>query len=137
MSNQLDFTIEELGKRNINSPMNMSTVPGDMMVNYVTDDEFVRLNSSIKLGAQPAVKRSQVLECAGPREKIYFMPAHVHAGIVTCGGLCPGLNDVIRSIVRCLWYRYDVKRVSGIRYGYKGFLPVVFYNSSARQYLVK
>jgi 6-phosphofructokinase 1 len=54
---------------------------------------------------------------------IYFMPAHVHAGIVSCGGLCPGINDVIRAIVRCLWYRYGVKRISGIRYGYKGFLP--------------
>jgi 6-phosphofructokinase 1 len=54
---------------------------------------------------------------------IYFMPAHVHAGIVTCGGLCPGLNDVIRSVVRCLWYRYGVQRISGIRYGYLGFLP--------------
>jgi 6-phosphofructokinase 1 len=47
----------------------------------------------------------------------------VHAGIVTCGGLCPGLNDVIRAIVRCLWYRYGVRRISGIQYGYKGFLP--------------
>jgi 6-phosphofructokinase 1 len=54
---------------------------------------------------------------------IYFTPAHVHAGIVSCGGLCPGINDVIRAIVRCLWYRYGVTRISGIRYGYKGFLP--------------
>jgi 6-phosphofructokinase 1 len=77
----------------------------------------------VKPGAQPPVKRSQALECAGPREMIYFMPAHVHAGIVSCGGLCPGINDVIRSIVRCLYYRYGVTRISGIRYGYKGFLP--------------
>jgi 6-phosphofructokinase 1 len=76
-----------------------------------------------KLGAQTPIKRPHVLECAGPREKIYFMPAHVHAGIVSCGGLCPGINDVIRAIVRCLWYRYGVRRISGIRYGYKGFLP--------------
>ena len=64
-----------------------------------------------------------MLECAGPREYIYFTPAHVHAGIVSCGGLCPGINDVIRAIVRCLWYRYGVTRISGIRYGYRGFLP--------------
>jgi 6-phosphofructokinase 1 len=119
----VDFTIEELGKRSIKSPIAMSTVQGDMIANYVTDDQFLRLNTDVKLGAQPPLKRSQVLECAGPREMLYFTPAHVHAGIVTCGGLCPGLNDVIRSLVRCLWYRYGVKRISGVRYGYKGFLP--------------
>jgi 6-phosphofructokinase 1 len=63
------------------------------------------------------------LEKAGPRELLYFNPAHVHAGIVTCGGLCPGLNDVIRALVRSLWNRYGVRRISGIRFGYKGFLP--------------
>ena len=118
-----DFSIEELGKRSIKSPLTMSTVQGDKIANYVTDDQFLRLNMTVKLGAQPPVKRHQALECAGPREMIYFMPAHVHAGIVSCGGLCPGINDVIRAIVRCLYYRYGVTRISGIRYGYKGFLP--------------
>jgi 6-phosphofructokinase 1 len=121
--NSLDFTIEELGKRNIKSPIVMSTVRGDMIANYVTDDQYIRLDTAVTLGEQPPLKRTQVLECAGPREMIYFMPAHVHAGIVTCGGLCPGLNDVIRAIVRCLWLRYGVNRISGIKYGYKGFLP--------------
>jgi 6-phosphofructokinase 1 len=123
MDETFDFTIEELGKRNIKSPIVMSKTAGDHIANYVTDDKFVRLQTEVKLGAQPALKRSQVLECAGPREMIYFTPAHVHAGIVSCGGLCPGINDVIRAIVRCLWYRYGVQRISGIRYGYKGFLP--------------
>ncbi|MDR0585299.1 MAG: ATP-dependent 6-phosphofructokinase [Treponema sp.] len=123
MAESVDFTIEELGRRNIKSPIAMSTVVGDQIANYVTDDKFVRLNVAVKTGAQPPLKRSQVLECAGPREFIYFTPAHVHAGIVSCGGLCPGINDVIRAIVRCLWYRYGVTRISGIRYGYRGFLP--------------
>jgi len=123
MSETFDFTIEELGKRNIKSPIVMSKTAGDHIANYVTDDKFVRLQTEVKLGAQPSLKRPQVLECAGPREMIYFTPAHVHAGIVSCGGLCPGINDVIRAIVRCLWYRYGVQRISGIRYGYKGFLP--------------
>jgi len=123
MSETFDFTIEELGKCNIKSPIVMSKTAGDNIANYVTDDQFVRLKTEVKLGAQPSLKRSQVLECAGPREMIYFTPAHVHAGIVSCGGLCPGINDVIRAIVRCLWYRYGVERISGIRYGYKGFLP--------------
>jgi 6-phosphofructokinase 1 len=119
----VEFTIEELGKRSTKSPIAMSTVRGDMIANYVTDDQFLRFNTDVKLGAQSPLKRNQVLECAGPREMLYFTPAHVHAGILTCGGLCPGLNDVIRAIVRCLWYRYGVKRISGVQYGYKGFLP--------------
>jgi 6-phosphofructokinase 1 len=123
MTETFDFTIEELGKRNIKSPIVMSKKEGDHVANYVTDDKFVRLQTEVKLGAQSPLKRAQVLECAGPREMIYFTPAHVHAGIVSCGGLCPGINDVIRAIVRCLWYRYGVQRISGIRYGYKGFLP--------------
>ncbi|MDR2793600.1 MAG: ATP-dependent 6-phosphofructokinase [Treponema sp.] len=120
---EFDFTIEELGKRNIKSPIIMSKERGDQLVNYVTDDQFIMLDPTVKLGPQPTLKRSQVLEVAGPREMIYFQPSHVHAGIVSCGGLCPGINDVIRAIVRSLWERYGVHRISGIRYGYKGFLP--------------
>jgi 6-phosphofructokinase 1 len=108
----------------------MSTVRGDLIANYVTDDQFVRFNTEGKPGAQAPLKKNQLLECAGPREMLYFTPAHVHAGIVTCGGLCPGLNDVIRAIVRCLWYRYGVKRISGIQYGYKGFLPEYQYGAA-------
>ncbi|MDR0321484.1 MAG: ATP-dependent 6-phosphofructokinase [Treponema sp.] len=123
MDESLDFTIEELGKPSVQSPLKMSKKPGDKSADYVTDDKFVRLGAFVVPGEQPAIKRSQVLECAGPREHIYFSPAHVHAGIVSCGGLCPGINDVIRAIVRCLSTRYGVTRISGIRYGYRGFLP--------------
>lgn len=123
MAENFDFTIEELGKRASKSPIIMSHDFGDNLVNYVTDDQFIRLSSSVKLGEQSLVERAHILERAGPREMIYYNPVHVHAGIVSCGGLCPGINDVIRSIVRCLWYRYGVKRISGIRYGYRGFLP--------------
>jgi 6-phosphofructokinase 1 len=123
MDENLDFTIEELGKPNVTSPIEMSKIAGDGVANYVTDDQFVRLSTDVVPGQQPHLKKSQVLERAGPREFIYYTPAHVHAGIVSCGGLCPGINDVIRAIVRCLWYRYGVRRISGIRYGYLGFLP--------------
>ncbi|WP_061217997.1 ATP-dependent 6-phosphofructokinase [Leptospira weilii] len=61
-------------------------------------------------------------EQAGPREKIYFPPKEVTAGIVTCGGLCPGINDVIRGIVMELYYRYGVSRVLGFPYGYQGLV---------------
>ncbi|MCL1813052.1 MAG: ATP-dependent 6-phosphofructokinase [Treponema sp.] len=118
-----DFTIETLGTCTINSPISLSKVRGDFIANYVDDDEYVRLETVAKPGKQEAIDRKQILEAAGPREMIYFSPQHVHAGIVSCGGLCPGINDVIRAIVRCLWYRYGVRRITGIRYGYKGFLP--------------
>jgi 6-phosphofructokinase 1 len=59
-------------------------------------------------------------EMAGPRENIYFDPSKLKCGIVTCGGLCPGLNDVIRGIVMGLYYHYGVKTVFGFRYGYEG-----------------
>ncbi|TGL47558.1 ATP-dependent 6-phosphofructokinase [Leptospira wolffii] len=61
-------------------------------------------------------------EQAGPRQKIYFDPKEVTAGIVTCGGLCPGINDVIRGIVMELYYRYGVKRILGFPYGYQGLV---------------
>ncbi len=61
-------------------------------------------------------------EQAGPREKIYFNPQEVTAGIVTCGGLCPGINDVIRGIVMELYYRYGVSRILGFPYGYQGLV---------------
>ncbi|XP_031285412.1 ATP-dependent 6-phosphofructokinase 5, chloroplastic isoform X2 [Pistacia vera] len=57
---------------------------------------------------------------AGPREEIYFRPEEVKAAIVTCGGLCPGLNDVIRHIVITLEI-YGVKNIVGIPFGYRGF----------------
>jgi len=123
MDDNLDFTIDELGKANVKSPIEMSKIIGDGIANYVTDEQFVRFSTDVTPGQQPHLKKSQVLERAGPREYIYYTPAHVHAGIVSCGGLCPGINDVIRAIVRCLSYRYGVQRISGIRYGYLGFLP--------------
>ena len=131
MENNFDFTIEELGKPTVQSPIVMSKIHGDKAANYVTNDRYVRLSSFIVPGDQPSVDKTQVLERAGPRENIYFNPAHVHAGIVSCGGLCPGINDVIRSIVRCLSTRYGVNRITGIRYGYLGFLPE--YNYGVRE----
>lgn len=62
-------------------------------------------------------------ELAGPRRRIYFDPATARAGIVTCGGLCPGLNDVIRGLTMVLNYRYGVEQVEGFRFGYEGLNP--------------
>jgi 6-phosphofructokinase 1 len=122
MNQSLDFNVPDLGARSVQSPMAFSNTVGDAMANYVTDDDRIQWISG-STGAGAAKLDSGLLEKAGPRERIYFSPSHVHAGIVTCGGLCPGMNDVIRALVRCLWNRYGVRRISGIRYGYKGFLP--------------
>jgi 6-phosphofructokinase 1 len=61
-------------------------------------------------------------EPAGPRRKIFFDPSKTRVGIVTCGGLCPGLNDVIRGLVMELSFHYGVKRIYGFRNGYEGFI---------------
>jgi len=116
------FDIATLGTPKIPSPIPYSHIRGDDIANYVSDDERVIYEVA---AAEPtaAVDDQGLLEKAGPRQKIYFNPGHVHAGIVTCGGLCPGLNDVIRAITRCLWYRYGVRRITGIRFGYRGLLP--------------
>jgi 6-phosphofructokinase 1 len=122
--NSLNFTAPRLGEAKITSPLKMSTKIGDNMANYVKDDEFILYNIDAKPGKYTLEYTSRdLLEKAGPREKIFFSPGHVHAGIVTCGGLCPGLNNVIRSLVRTLWYSYGIHRISGIRNGYRGFLP--------------
>lgn len=62
-------------------------------------------------------------EPAGPRRKIFFDPSKTRAGIVTCGGLCPGFNDVIRALVMELHFLYGVRRIHGFCNGYQGFIP--------------
>lgn len=64
-----------------------------------------------------------LFELAGPRARLFFDPAHTRAGIVTCGGLCPGLNNVIRSLFLELYHGYGVKDVLGFRDGYRGLDP--------------
>ncbi|WP_299428632.1 ATP-dependent 6-phosphofructokinase [uncultured Meiothermus sp.] len=83
---------------------------------FVEEDSRVLLASMLdELQNPPAT-----FELAGPRRKIFFNPTKIACGIVTCGGLCPGLNDVIRSVVMTLSYSYGVERIYGFRYGYAG-----------------
>ncbi len=120
-----DFSIETLGPAKIPSPIHMSDKDGDGVADYVSDDEKILhcIDTLMDENGHRVPKSEDALELAGPRQKIYFNPSHVHAAICTCGGICPGLNNVIRAIVRCLWYRYGVRRISGIRFGYQGLLP--------------
>ena len=122
MDGKFDFTIEELGERKVPSPIKLSNTYGDFVANYVKDTEYVRYNLNVKQDTTDAdFSSNNLMEKAGPREHIYFNPKHVNAGICSCGGLCPGINDVIRAVVRCLYNRYGVRRIRGIRFGYKGF----------------
>lgn len=127
-----DFQIKKLGPCKISSPQPYSTHLGDTIANYTRDDEYIlRSNRVEACDIGPDYDPAWMLEEAGPREKIYFAPSHVHAAIVTCGGLCPGLNDVIRAITRTLWHFYGIRRISGIRYGYRGFRPEFNYSPIA------
>ncbi len=88
------------------------------------DDTFVDEGSRVLLAAAAdelaADGAAVAFEAAGPRDKLFFDPESVCCGIVTCGGLCPGINDVIRSLVLTAHHRYGVNRVVGFRYGYAG-----------------
>ena len=113
-NSDLDFAVSRLSECRIPSPMSGAQ--------FVSDDESVLYHSSLaEIEALLAEgKRPPTLELAGPREKIYFDPSKLKCGIVTCGGLCPGLNDVIRAIVMSLFHHYRVRTVFGFRYGYQG-----------------
>jgi 6-phosphofructokinase 1 len=119
-----DFTIEKLGPCTIKSPVKLSKSSDDFMANYVLDEDRIIYNLSLTHVPQTcSYSPADTLEKAGPREMIFFDPSWLRAAIVTCGGLCPGLNDVIRAIVMALWHGYGVRTIYGIKYGYRGLLP--------------
>ena len=92
---------------------------------FVDDESRVVYDTAAERVSDRLEKYGQVVafEEAGPREKLFFDPLNVKAAIVTCGGLCPGTNDVIRSVVHTLFYGYGVRIIKGIQYGYSGLNP--------------
>jgi 6-phosphofructokinase 1 len=117
----METTIESLGPPHFLSPLHRVA---SSTVHFRTDAHRVLMDDTCPDGTvihDPAGKIS--FEVAGPRERIFFDPARTTAGIVTCGGLCPGLNDIIRGLVMELTHRYGVTRVYGFRYGYEGLVP--------------
>jgi 6-phosphofructokinase 1 len=111
------FEIEQLGPTTLPNPI------GEIgEFNYVSEEERLLLNPHYS--ALGEYVHNQIFpdgfELAGPRKNIYFDPTKVRAAIVTCGGLCPGLNAVIRGLVLQLWFSYHCKDILGIRFGYQG-----------------
>jgi len=90
---------------------------------FVNDD--LRVPEHIICNLNAPAEDGLLFELAGPRAKLFFDPNQTRAGIVTCGGLCPGLNDVIRSLFLELHFAYGVKEVLGFRGGYQGLDPVL------------
>ena len=88
---------------------------------FVDDRDRVPENV-VQAGGQ-AGEPGHFFELAGPRERLFFDPKQARAGIVTCGGLCPGLNNVIRSLFLELHHGYGVPEVLGFRFGYQGLDP--------------
>jgi 6-phosphofructokinase 1 len=116
-----DFIVPTLGPATFRSPLGLSTVHGDGLGDFVHDGARVRYHIESEPGQPP--HPDLIIEKAGPREMIFFEPGRCKAAIVTCGGLCPGLNNVIRSVFLQLYHRYGVPTVLGIRYGYQGLNP--------------
>ena len=121
-----DFLISTLGKGGVASPLKHKRSLDSPAYKFVDENE--RILYDVSLDNFKKCSESGELpvsfEKAGPKENIYFEPAKTKVGIVTCGGLCPGLNNVIRSLVNELYYRYGIKRVLGIQYGYEGLIPL-------------
>lgn len=120
-----DLEVPILGRCTVDSPLGLSTIDGNGAYKYIQDGERVLKRISLS-HYNKAIQQDEPplsFEKAGPKEKLYFDPTKTKVAIVTCGGLCPGLNNVIRSLVIQLYNRYGVKRITGIKYGYEGFIP--------------
>ncbi len=112
-----DFTIGQLGTCRIPSPFEGIPFISDAR-RVLYHDELSEIQTYIEKRESPPG-----FEVAGPRGQIYFDPSKIRCGIVTCGGLCPGINDVIRAIVMSLYYHYGVKNILGFQFGFEGLVP--------------
>ncbi|MBJ8348278.1 ATP-dependent 6-phosphofructokinase [Antrihabitans sp. YC2-6] len=113
---QADFEVADLGECTFPSPLrDTSFIDATNRVLFRDDLEHVR--DHVLRGVEPTS-----FELAGPRERIFFDPAKLKAAIVTCGGLCPGLNDAVRAIVIGLREKYGVRDVVGLRFGFEGLV---------------
>jgi 6-phosphofructokinase 1 len=115
-----DLAIADLGPCRFSSPV--AGILGERALHYVGEADRILLDDRLsKLGTHRGlIAEHPAFELAGPRDRIFFDPARMGCAIVTCGGLCPGLNNVVRGLVLELWQSYGVRRILGLRYGYEG-----------------
>ena len=120
----IETRIPTLGRASIPSPAKRDPNTS-INESFVADDEGVMIDVTLSgfMDDMKAGTPGPHFELAGPRENIYFDPSKLRCGIVTCGGLCPGLNDIIRAVVLELYFGYGVTKIYGFRYGLQGFIP--------------
>jgi 6-phosphofructokinase 1 len=119
-----DFLVSSLGRGGVISPLKHTHQTDSPVYQFVDDSERILYDVSLS-NFNRCQERGEIpvtFEKAGPRERIFFEPAKTKVAIVTCGGLCPGVNNVIRSLVNELHYRYGISRILGIKYGYEGLI---------------
>lgn len=119
MLTQAELNVKTLGERTLPSPLHLAS--SHPTYPYVPEDARVRLSVAMPGPGEGTDVLS--LERAGPREHLFFRPASTRAAILTTGGLCPGLNNVVRSAVLELYYRYGVRDIFGVRFGFEGLNP--------------
>jgi hypothetical protein len=119
-----DLEVATLGPRTIQSPMQRHWAQAGEMEIFVSDEDRILLDDSLAgvSGALAGIEQLPAFELAGPRRSIFFDPAQTSCAIVTCGGLCPGINDVIRGLTMEAYSRYGVQKIYGIRCGYEGLI---------------
>ena len=109
-----DFRIDSLGPGEHENPIQQEV--------FVKEEDRISFSSQVR-NIQDQIKNCKVFpsfEKAGPRQKLFHQPRQSRAALITCGGLCPGLNNVIKGVVNVLEKEYGVSQIIGIRYGYKG-----------------
>jgi 6-phosphofructokinase 1 len=119
-----DLAVRTLGGCRVESPLAPLLDGRSSTEHYVHEDDRVLFDDTLQMVAAREVPLGELpgFEPSGPRHKIFFQPSKTRVGIVTCGGLCPGLNDVIRGLVLEMTHHYGVRKIYGFRNGYQGFI---------------
>ena len=118
--NKFDTSIPQVSDCTFPSPVKFSGRDPSTPIRYRQDSDRLLIDPCIYQGEEDD---SSSFERAGPRKRLVSDPSKMTAAIMTCGGLCPGLNDVIRGLVMSLRHHYDVQKILGVRYGYMGLAP--------------
>jgi 6-phosphofructokinase 1 len=120
-----DLVVRTLGPCRVASPLVSTLMARETTQHSVVEEDRILFDDTLAMAAARGVPLEELpsLEPGGPRKLVYFDGAKTRVGIVTCGGLCPGLNDVIRGVVLGLARHYGVRRIVGFRNGYGGMVP--------------